>query len=1082
LVDQLEQDWLKAAYRERARGDRHTADVPCPLCASQSTHPRKRVLRIWDKGDRFTFFCGRCEARGPGRNESPRPDRTPEQQVEDERKRARAEADEERKRQTSVAAARAIWDASFPVAGTAAADWLASRGIDVARVPGDLRYHPDCPYEGNEPSLPSFIARYTDAPTGEPLGVRRRPILAGAKAMTRGPQRGAVVRLWPEIGDALCLAEGIETALFAATSATLHGKVLQPMWAAGNAVNMKNFPVLPGVKTLMLLADNDTSNTGQDAAKACADRWVAAGRTVKIVTPRRPDGRATFDFNDFHTGSVTERIEIGDLVDIEVFAPAQIEPTYPLNDQHTVANARLRLQSRIGELLGTASVSAIRVATGVGKTETAARVIAELIRARNLRAPVLYAVPTHKLGENIAIQFRQHGLTAAVWRGREAFAEDGSPLCDDLPAVKLAQKAGAPIEESCCRGETPTGTSAECALYNSCLYQKQKKKQPDVWLVSHEMLFIAQETIKKPSAVLIDESFWQAGVFGMPKRDKDRDISPRGITIDEIARVPLKKLDVANDLAPLREALARACSKAGLGGIPRQLLIDEGLTSEKCTEAIKLEWQFKEEPAIWPGMPAEQREKAPAGNVSHIRAIDRVWRIARDLIEREEGTVSGRLYIAELKTDEGVARVVRARGIRSIIDKYTNKPTIIMDATMPDITIIQKFFPTAEVAEAIDVEMPYVHARQVLGAPITKWKLLGGAGRSLAGIIRYILKRWVETGRGPTLVIAQKGIREALSGRLPDTIRLEHFNAIAGLDGYKDVRLLITIGRTEPKPLAVEDFAGALAGTEPARAKAAQPNGITWYDRVQRGITRKDGSAVAVECSAHADPLAEAVRWQVCEAELIQAIGRGRGVNRTPETPLDIDVLADVVLPVAVDEVREWKPPGLDTIMSAEGVVLHSPTDIAKAWPDVWGDREAARNWLFEEQRLIFLYRNLYKGESDGVHRVRYKSAGPKQKWKPAWFDLAVVPDPRAWLESRLGPLADYRLIGRNLVGHAPTITIEPEPAGIPFDGRRRDIPITPAGFVCAPIELGLAAAARCPDHTIARWRAARASLVGRAA
>ena len=52
----------------------------------------------------------------------------------------------------------------------------------------------------------------------------------------------------------------------------------------------------------------------------------------------------------------------------------------------------------------------------------------------------------------------------------------------------------------------------------------------------------------------------------------------------------------------------------------------------------------------------------------------------------------------------------------------------------------------------------------------------------------------------------------------------------------------------------------------------------------------------------HADPTAEAIRWSICEAELIQAMGRGRGVNRTAENPLQIDLLTDVVLPVTVDE------------------------------------------------------------------------------------------------------------------------------------------------------------------------------------
>ena len=53
----------------------------------------------------------------------------------------------------------------------------------------------------------------------------------------------------------------------------------------------------------------------------------------------------------------------------------------------------------------------------------------------------------------------------------------------------------------------------------------------------------------------------------------------------------------------------------------------------------------------------------------------------------------------------------------------------------------------------------------------------------------------------------------------------------------------------------------------------------------------------------------------ICEGELIQAIGRGRGVNRTAETPLEIDLLTDAVLPLTVQEVapmvRRSSPPAM---------------------------------------------------------------------------------------------------------------------------------------------------------------------------
>ena len=56
-----------------------------------------------------------------------------------------------------------------------------------------------------------------------------------------------------------------------------------------------------------------------------------------------------------------------------------------------------------------------------------------------------------------------------------------------------------------------------------------------------------------------------------------------------------------------------------------------------------------------------------------------------------------------------------------------------------------------------------------------------------------------------------------------------------------------------------------------------------------------DGTALAVEAVAyHPDPHAEAVRAASCEAELVQAIGRGRGIRRTAANPLKVILMTNV--------------------------------------------------------------------------------------------------------------------------------------------------------------------------------------------
>jgi hypothetical protein len=87
------------------------------------------------------------------------------------------------------------------------------------------------------------IARFTDAVTGEALGIWRRPI-DGNKPKSLGAMRGCVIRLWPDedVTGGLVIGEGVETTLCVATRFKRRGTLLQPAWAAASAGNLENFP------------------------------------------------------------------------------------------------------------------------------------------------------------------------------------------------------------------------------------------------------------------------------------------------------------------------------------------------------------------------------------------------------------------------------------------------------------------------------------------------------------------------------------------------------------------------------------------------------------------------------------------------------------------------------------------------------------------------------------------------------------------------------------------------------------------------------------------------------------------------
>jgi hypothetical protein len=271
-----------------------TVNIACPVCGPthKGDSAKRPVMRTWTLDNYgISVHCVRCGVEGwvaPDGGSVTNIVTT----ISDE-------DDEHKKRRIAEAAAR-IWKETYPIAGTAGEAYLNRRRIDLAAVPnyGGLRWHPKCPWKDSETTA-CIVSRFTDAISGEPGGIHRRPI-NGEMARSLGRTKGCTVRLWPDedVMQGLVIGEGIETCL-AASQIEHRGTLLQPVWACGYAINLANFPVLPGIESLTILVDNDASGTGQDAAAACARRWRTAGREVRRLVPNIVGQ----DFNDIIRGS-----------------------------------------------------------------------------------------------------------------------------------------------------------------------------------------------------------------------------------------------------------------------------------------------------------------------------------------------------------------------------------------------------------------------------------------------------------------------------------------------------------------------------------------------------------------------------------------------------------------------------------------------------------------------------------------------------------------------------------------------------------------------------------------------------------
>lgn len=184
---------------------------------------------------------------------------------------------------TKLGRAATIWNDSNSIVTSPVAEYLFGRVETLPPVDTDVRYHPNCEQFGHSgPAMISRISMATDCRIG--IGVQVTWLRKGGRSWARGERRyigkkaGGVVRLWPDeaVTHGLAIAEGIETTLAAA-------HLQRPIWAVLDAGNMAKFPVIGGIDCLTIFADNDESGTGQLAAAECADRWLDAGREVRIL-------------------------------------------------------------------------------------------------------------------------------------------------------------------------------------------------------------------------------------------------------------------------------------------------------------------------------------------------------------------------------------------------------------------------------------------------------------------------------------------------------------------------------------------------------------------------------------------------------------------------------------------------------------------------------------------------------------------------------------------------------------------------------------------------------------------------------
>ncbi len=690
----------------------------------------------------------------------------------------------------------------------------------------------------------------------------------------------------------------------------------------------------------------------------------------------------------------------------------------------------------------------------------------KLARLMGRHAPVFFH-PRHVLGDEIAANIRADYplLRVASYRGMTAANPDkpGHTMCGDPELVRLAVEAGMAASETC----------AFCPLAEKgCAYidQRHALEQADVVVTPHQTLFLTPFTgwprvmrqngaePKVPGAIIVDESIVSAGLAGMERGEPGSELALSSLRSRFTG--PLKVEEAAR-LLELRAAAATALEGMGDGGVWREPLVAAGLArwgkpkkhgqvQMVCFEWAKLEAKCRPKHELRRDTPRETAIATLARN-ANSGYVPLLQALAARLGAFLEQPNDARSVNVELESDvplgagKGTGRVLRFSYRRDIHEGWGDAPIVFLDGTArPEVL---RHWAEDLVVEDVEVAAPNQYVVQVSDREFSRKQLvepgkeLTPMGKRVADLLLVELSR----SPGPMLAVMQLDVeramrdellRRGITERIPNVFAyshgrvlcLAHYGGVTGSNAWQDAATVVTVGRPAVNRRAAERQAAVIAGR--AVETLAAEDG-RWLVR-RGGLRLVDGTGWPVERQPyHPDPLVEALRWEISEGAVMQAIGRGRGVRREPSRPLRVVVLAALALPLTVHETPRWSDVQPDRLAVAAALAKLTrralplaPADLVAAWPDLWPSVAAAERSFERGKTPQALVRDLLQGDV-GFYALRPASyrRGAAKRWS-----LALVPTEggeagaRAALVREVGELAAFVLNESGAAAPAPPV------------------------------------------------------------
>ena len=652
-----------------------------------------------------------------------------------------------------------------------------------------------------------------------------------------------------------------------------------------------------------------------------------------------------------HGATTVYRFERYEAAQPQQGAQPTLRPAADLTELLEVGAARTRLRAEVGGGLRRPGVTLIEATLGLGKTQATIGELEALLKdaqAQGIADPTaVVAVPMHRLGRQVLedIKAAAPGLPVVQLYGAEALdPEDPTQtVCKRLDEYR--ENAALLLDqESFCNA---------CPFVGSCLHITSAAVKAKIYVVSHERLKAGKAPVKAGQtlvATVVDESPLNALINASSRAVPVAALMAAPVKIRSKAPMTQRMLSEA-DLRVFRTRLQALVAAHGPGHLRLDVLQSQGWTAGDAKAAAALEWQRKITDEADPDLNGNRTLRTATG------IFGKIQQSIEDGIE-----VNARLEIRE--GEHGLECLLS--GITPISDAYRAAPVLMLDATAQTEVVALLAGEVTHHAVIRARENVLIEQDPMMTGAKSHFFAKGLPTGNVARVRRYVA---LEALTAKTGVIGNKDTIAAMG--LPEGIKTGHFNALRGMNDFADVETLVIVGRTLPSPEALARMVAAIWGTP--CAGTIRTDGRAWRQVMTPGGVME----AETKAATHDDPRAAVLLSLIRDAEVTQAIGRLRAVNRAELVRCVLLSDAVVGYPVELVDLREtvWAC-GVVGEMLERGVAPLSPSQAAAAHPDLYASKQAAAKVFGPiADRATFSIRALY-GKGCPVVSVKRARAG----------------------------------------------------------------------------------------------------------